>query len=116
MEQECFKTACFFVDARRFYRKWLADMRDKQDADGSGQFPQFAPVAAMPGSDGGPGWSDAGECVQQLACYPRLRHDAGLARDFALLTAWCIDLEQLPYALFSICCLLRRASTQCARG
>ena len=62
-KQECFKTACFFVDARRFYRKWLADMRDKQDVDGSGQFPQFAPVARMGGSDGGPGWSDAGERV-----------------------------------------------------
>jgi alpha-L-rhamnosidase len=54
------EAACFFVDARHFYRKWLADVRDGQDAGGSGQFPQFAPVI-MGGFDGGPAWSDAGE-------------------------------------------------------
>ena len=54
------EAACFFVDARRFYCKWLADVRDGQAAGGSGQFPQFAPTV-MAGFDGGPAWSDAGQ-------------------------------------------------------
>ena len=61
------EAACFFTDAKAFYRKWLADVRDAQEAGGTGQLPMFAPLAAMGPKigafDGGPAWADAGAAL-----------------------------------------------------
>ena len=52
-------TALFNADAAPFYRKWLADVRDTQNA--AGAIPGLAPTSHLPGDwgDGGPGWADA---------------------------------------------------------
>ena len=53
-------TACFFTDARAFFHKWLADLRDGQAP--TGEYPQFVPKAQVKTAiDGGPAWADAGE-------------------------------------------------------
>ncbi len=57
--QAFIRTACFHMDVRGFFRKWLKDMRDAQGTDGA-----IPPVIPMNGSfglgnDGGPAWADA---------------------------------------------------------
>ncbi len=52
------RTACFNMDVRLFFHKWLQDMRDAQRPDGA--IPPVIPdpdVTNLP--DGGPAWSDA---------------------------------------------------------
>ncbi|MBL7008713.1 MAG: family 78 glycoside hydrolase catalytic domain, partial [Planctomycetes bacterium] len=53
-------TATLWCDVQPFFRKWLQDLSDAQRADG--QLPTVAPLIVS-GSDGGPGWSDAGTIV-----------------------------------------------------
>ncbi|MBO7684241.1 MAG: family 78 glycoside hydrolase catalytic domain [Kiritimatiellae bacterium] len=72
------ETASFNADTRRFFRKWMRDMRDTQDAGGG--FPGVAPFAQY-GSDVAMrfGWADAGIVVP----YSIWRHfgDAGIVRE-----------------------------------
>ena len=53
------RTAAFFMDVRKFFHKWLGDMRDSQGPDGA--VPQTAPNTESfgGGKDGGSGWADA---------------------------------------------------------
>ena len=53
------RTACFNMDVRGFFHKWLKDMRDAQNGDGS--IPAIIPNTASfgLGGDGGSAWADA---------------------------------------------------------
>ena len=53
------RTACFNMDVRRFFHKWLKDMRDAQCPDGA--VPAVIPNTASfgLGADGGSAWADA---------------------------------------------------------
>lgn len=55
------RTAAFNMDVRRFFNKWLLDLRDAQHP--SGAVPLVAPMPGflrhIPFEDGGPAWSDA---------------------------------------------------------
>lgn len=53
------RSACFLMDARLFFRKWLQDVRDSQSP--LGEFPSYSPFTGSWGlpADGGPGWADA---------------------------------------------------------
>lgn len=58
------KTGTYFADTRRFFHKWMRDMRDTQNAKGG--FPGVAPVAqygAFPTDMSRLGWADAGVIV-----------------------------------------------------
>jgi alpha-L-rhamnosidase len=50
-------TATMLDDVHAFFKKWLVSLEDAQREDG--QFPMVAPLKVA-GSDGGPGWADAG--------------------------------------------------------
>jgi len=56
-------TACFNMDLRAFFGKWMDDVRDAQSADGA--FPDTAPL--LPGLEylakGAPAWGDGGVIV-----------------------------------------------------
>lgn len=57
-------TGTFFADTRRFFHKWMRDMRDTQRANGS--FPSVAPMAqygALSTDYSRLGWGDAGIIV-----------------------------------------------------
>ena len=57
--QAFIRTACFHMDVRGFFRKWLKDLRDAQGPDGA--VPAVIPNTlsfGLPG-DGGPAWADA---------------------------------------------------------
>jgi alpha-L-rhamnosidase len=52
------RTAAFNMDVRRFFDKWLRDVRDAQGPNG--EVPTTVPAAVLPQwPDGGPAWSDA---------------------------------------------------------
>lgn len=55
------RTAAFNMDVRRFFTKWMQDVRDAQRP--SGAIPVVAPMPGflrhIPFEDGGPAWSDA---------------------------------------------------------
>ena len=51
------RAACFNMDVKSFFDKWLVDLADAQLPDGD--FPHVAPAAVIHGS-GGPAWADAG--------------------------------------------------------
>jgi alpha-L-rhamnosidase len=53
------RTACFNMDVRGFFHKWMQDLRDGQHDDGA--VPPVAPDNSFVDGihDGGPGWSDA---------------------------------------------------------
>lgn len=54
------RTACFNMNVRDFFRKWMRDMRDGQQT--SGGVPCVIPTLEIQeifDEDGGPGWSDA---------------------------------------------------------
>jgi len=57
--QAFIRTACFHMDVRGFFHKWLGDMRDAQGGDGA--VPAIIPHTHSFGSggDGGPAWADA---------------------------------------------------------
>lgn len=58
------KTGTYFADTRRFFHKWMRDMRDTQNPFGG--FPGVAPVAqygAFPTDMSRLGWADAGVIV-----------------------------------------------------
>jgi len=51
------RTACFNMDVRGFFRKWMQDIRDAQKPNGA--VPPVAPDVAVNIEDGGPAWADA---------------------------------------------------------
>lgn len=52
------RTAAFNMDVRRFFHKWVQDIRDAQNP--SGGVPEVIPAVKFYGNeDGGPAWSDA---------------------------------------------------------
>jgi alpha-L-rhamnosidase len=51
------RTACFNMDVRGFFHKWMQDIRDTQLP--SGAVPPVIPNLAMGMDDGGPAWADA---------------------------------------------------------
>lgn len=54
------RTACFNMDVREFFRKWMRDIRDAQQPDGG--IPCVVPhldIHTLADNDGGPAWSDA---------------------------------------------------------
>lgn len=57
--QAFIRTACFNMDVRGFFHKWLKDMRDAQGEDGA--IPAIVPFVGVfgLGNDGGPAWADA---------------------------------------------------------
>jgi alpha-L-rhamnosidase len=52
------RTAAFNFDVAPFFTKWLIDMVDSQNTDGS--YPSVVPAIKSCSSDGGPAWADAG--------------------------------------------------------
>jgi alpha-L-rhamnosidase len=50
------RTACFNMDVRDFFHKWMQDVRDAQTANGG--VPPVIPDMAMNLEDGGPAWAD----------------------------------------------------------
>ncbi|MDP9183326.1 MAG: family 78 glycoside hydrolase catalytic domain, partial [Actinomycetota bacterium] len=50
-------TACYLLDTAGFFTKWLRDLTDGQNAEGS--FPDVAPRVLL-GPEGSAGWADAG--------------------------------------------------------
>ncbi len=52
------RTAAFNFDIAPFFTKWLFDMVDSQNDDGS--YPSVVPAIKSCSSDGGPAWADAG--------------------------------------------------------
>lgn len=55
------ETGTFFADTRRFFYKWMRDMRDTQNETGS--FPSVAPLAQYGSEYSRLGWADAGIIV-----------------------------------------------------
>lgn len=55
------ETGTFFADTRRFFHKWMRDMRDTQGPEGG--FPGVAPLAQYGDEKMRLGWSDAGIIV-----------------------------------------------------
>ena len=59
------QTAIFNMDMAGFFSKWIADVRDDQDAEG--RYPDFAPHPPVKHAGNGfigvPGWGDAGTVV-----------------------------------------------------
>lgn len=55
------ETGSFFADTDKFFHKWMRDMRDSQDANGS--FPGVAPTAQYGDNMMRLGWADAGIIV-----------------------------------------------------
>lgn len=58
------ETGTFFADTRRFFHKWMRDMRDTQSPKGG--FPGVAPIAQYGAGEGDMmrlGWNDAGVIV-----------------------------------------------------
>lgn len=55
------ETGSFFADTKRFFHKWMRDMRDSQGEQGG--FPGVAPTAQYGGEKSRVGWSDAGVIV-----------------------------------------------------
>lgn len=53
-------TACYLFDTAGFFTKWLRDMRDAQDANGS--FPDVVPRVIL-ATEGSAAWADAGVIV-----------------------------------------------------
>jgi alpha-L-rhamnosidase len=52
------RTAAFNMDVRRFFHKWMQDMRDAQGANGA--VPSVVPAGKFTSvEDGGPAWADA---------------------------------------------------------
>lgn len=52
------RTACFNMDVRKFFHKWMQDIRDAQKPEGA--VPYIAPDPDLAkNEDGGPAWSDA---------------------------------------------------------
>jgi len=55
------RTACFNMDVKSFFHKWVQDVRDAQTAPGG--IPAVVPnknfLDELPGEDGGPAWADA---------------------------------------------------------
>ncbi len=63
--QVFWRTASYNMDMAAFGEKWLADIRDGQDADGC--FPNFAPNFLGVLTCGAPGWADAGVIIPWTA-------------------------------------------------
>ncbi len=63
--QEFWRTASYNMDMAAFGEKWMADVRDAQDADGC--FPNFAPNFLGVLTCGAPGWADAGVIIPWTA-------------------------------------------------
>ncbi len=63
--QVFWRTASYDMDMAAFGEKWLADVRDGQDADGC--FPNFAPNFLGVLTCGAPGWADAGVIIPWTA-------------------------------------------------
>ncbi len=55
------EAGCYSADTRRFFRKWMRDMRDSRDADGG--FPSVAPFGQYGNETFNFGWADAGVIV-----------------------------------------------------
>ncbi|MBO5780258.1 MAG: family 78 glycoside hydrolase catalytic domain [Muribaculaceae bacterium] len=55
------ETGSFFADTKKFFHKWLRDLRDSQG--NSGGFPGVAPLSQYGGEMSRLGWSDAGVIV-----------------------------------------------------
>lgn len=55
------ETGTFFANTRDFFHKWMRDMRDSQNEQGS--YPGVAPAAQYGNECGRVGWSDAGVIV-----------------------------------------------------
>lgn len=51
------RTACFNMNVREFFHKWMRDARDAQSE--AGAVPEFFPLPQPRTNDGGPAWSDA---------------------------------------------------------
>jgi len=63
--QVFWRTASYNMDMAAFGEKWMADVRDGQDADGC--FPNFAPNFLGVLTCGAPGWADAGVIIPWTA-------------------------------------------------
>ena len=54
------RTACFNMDVRGFFHKWMLDVRDSQNAAGAIPSVALNPDIIGGRDDGGPAWADAG--------------------------------------------------------
>ncbi len=52
-------TACYQMDCKEFYRKYMRDLRADQQRYFSGNIPMYSPCNNTDGAPGGAGWADA---------------------------------------------------------
>jgi alpha-L-rhamnosidase len=99
------RTACFNMDPAGFFTKWLQDVEDAQSPNGA--FTSVSPDGptgtSLAGTDGGPGWSDAGIIVPWTIyrCYGDKRvlerHYPAMVR-YARYLATCDPRKRHNYA------------------
>ncbi|MBP3657218.1 MAG: family 78 glycoside hydrolase catalytic domain [Clostridia bacterium] len=56
-------TACYQMDCKAFYTKYMRDMRADQVLYGGGDLPQYSPSLKGAGNHGGAVWADAGTII-----------------------------------------------------
>ncbi|MBP3426735.1 MAG: family 78 glycoside hydrolase catalytic domain [Clostridia bacterium] len=56
-------TACYQMDCKAFYTKYMRDMRADQTMYGGGDLPQYSPSLKGAGNHGGAVWADAGTII-----------------------------------------------------
>ena len=80
------KTACYNYDVRRFFKKWLGDLRIAQSLNKFGAVPSIVPVSNVTNS-GGAAWGDAVTvCPTEL--YLMYGDKDDLKENFAAMKKW----------------------------
>lgn len=83
------RTACFNMDVRAFFDKWMIDMREAQTSDGG--FPDIAPDVIK--RVGAAGWADAGViCPWQI--YVWYGHRRILEDNYEAMRGWILHQEK----------------------
>ncbi len=80
-------TACYQMDCRDFYAKYMRDMREDQVRYGEGDLPCYSPSLKGAGSHGGAVWADAGTIIpwniyQQYGDMELLKENYPMMRDY----------------------------------
>ena len=86
------QTACYIMDMRNFWRKWLPDVRDAQADDG--RFADFSPhpYGKNDRFTGVPGWGDAG-VIAPLTAYRNYEDRRAVRESLPSVAKWLIWIE-----------------------
>ena len=80
------KTACYNYDVRKFFKKWLGDLRIAQSLNRFGAVPSIVPVSNVTNS-GGAAWGDA-VTVCPMELYLMYGDKSVLKENFAAMKKW----------------------------